>query len=139
MREMACQDNCCSSMVCFLYGESAEPIRCLARNQPKVSISMETTNDTSLTCRVQVKDPRGLHLRLASAISIVCSGSPEVVVTISRPGSDEAVDARSPLSVVGLEFHQNDMLVLNCVGEGADAIQSRICELINKEKFGSIL
>ena len=75
---------------------------------------------------VTVASTVGLHARPAGLFAAEAAKHP-VPVTIGKPG-DEAVDARSVLSVLTLDVRHGDDVVLTADGDGAevalDALQA---------------
>ncbi|HVK26065.1 MAG TPA: HPr family phosphocarrier protein [Actinokineospora sp.] len=67
--------------------------------------------------RVTIASAVGLHARPASLFVKAAADQP-VAVTIAKGGA--AVDARSILSVLGLDARGGDEVVLAADGEGAD-------------------
>lgn len=91
-----------------------------------------TKQDAGMIARtVVVGSKDGLHARPAAAVVRAASGL-NPPVRISRPGG-EAVDARSILSVLGLDAHQGDEVVLSADGPGADAAVDAIADLVAAE------
>ena len=70
------------------------------------------------TRTVTVASAVGLHARPA-ALFAAAAAKQAVPVTIGKPG-DEAVDARSVLSVLTLDARHGDEVVLTADGDGAD-------------------
>ena len=70
------------------------------------------------TRTVTVASAVGLHARPA-ALFAAAAAKQAVPVTIGKPG-DEAVDARSVLSVLTLDARHGDEVVLTAEGDGAD-------------------
>lgn len=67
---------------------------------------------------VTVASTVGLHARPAGLFAAEAAKQ-AVAVTIGKPG-DEAVDARSVLSVLTLDVRHGDEVVLTADGDGAD-------------------
>lgn len=67
---------------------------------------------------VTVASTVGLHARPAGLFA-AAAAKQAVPVTIGKPG-DEAVDARSVLSVLTLDVRHGDEVVLTADGDGAD-------------------
>jgi phosphocarrier protein len=70
----------------------------------------------------------GLHARPAAVFVQAAAGVP-VEVGIAKPGG-EPVSARSILSVLSLEAHGGDTVVLSAEGAGADAALDRLAALL---------
>jgi phosphocarrier protein HPr len=77
---------------------------------------------------VTVGSKVGLHARPASLFVQAASRQP-VAVTIAKVGGDP-VDARSILSVLGLDAHGGDEVVLSADGEGADQALAELAEVV---------
>jgi len=70
----------------------------------------------------------GLHARPA-ALFVQAAAAQDVPVGIAKPGG-EPVSARSILSVLSLEAHGGDTVVLSAEGEGADAVLDELAALL---------
>lgn len=70
----------------------------------------------------------GLHARPA-ALFVQAAAAKDVAVGIAKPGG-EPVPARSILSVLSLEAHGGDTVVLSAEGEGADAALDELAALL---------
>jgi phosphocarrier protein HPr len=70
----------------------------------------------------------GLHARPASLLVEAAAKAP-VPVVIAKPGGDP-VDARSILSVIGLDARGGDTVVLSADGAGADAVLDELAAVI---------
>jgi len=73
----------------------------------------------------------GLHARPASLLVQAAARQP-VPVTIAKDGM-EPVDARSILSVIGLDARSGETVVLSADGEGADAVLDELARIIETE------
>lgn len=73
----------------------------------------------------------GLHARPASLLVQAAARQP-VTVTIAKDGV-EPVDARSILSVIGLDARHGDTVVLRADGDGADAALAELARIIETE------
>ncbi|WP_214320997.1 HPr family phosphocarrier protein [Nonomuraea sediminis] len=62
----------------------------------------------------------GLHARPAATFVQAAQKSP-IDITVAKLGGDP-VNAKSILSVMGLDVRQGEMIVINAEGEGADEI-----------------
>lgn len=78
--------------------------------------------------RVRVGSEVGLHARPA-ALFVQAAGRLGVPVTIAKPGG-EPVDARSILSVLGLDAKGGDEVILAAAGAGADAALDELAALV---------
>ncbi len=81
---------------------------------------------------VTVGSKVGLHARPAALFVQTASRLP-VAVTIAKPGTDP-VDASSILSVIGLDAHGGDEVVLSAVGDGADSALDELAELVARDR-----
>jgi len=70
----------------------------------------------------------GLHARPA-ALFVQAAATQPVAVRIAKPGG-QSVPARSILSVLALEAHGGDAVVLSAEGEGADAVLDELAALL---------
>jgi phosphocarrier protein HPr len=73
----------------------------------------------------------GLHARPASLLVQAAARQP-VTVTIAKDGA-EPVDARSILSVIGLDARHGDTVVLRADGDGADSALEELARIIETE------
>ena len=78
--------------------------------------------------RVVVGAKVGLHARPA-ALFVQAAGRQPVAVTIAKPGA-AAVDARSILSVLGLDARGGDEVVLAADGDGAEQALEELASLV---------
>jgi phosphocarrier protein len=69
--------------------------------------------------RVKVENEVGLHARPAALFVQAATKAP-MAVTVGKPG-DDPVNAKSILSVIGLDVRQGDEIVIAADGDGADA------------------
>ncbi len=81
--------------------------------------------------RVTVGSRVGLHARPAS-VFVQAAGRQKVRVTIGKPGGDP-VNARSILSVLALDAHQGDEVVLYADGEGADDALAELAAVLEAD------
>lgn len=80
------------------------------------------------TREVVVGSRVGLHARPASLFVQAAARQP-VTVSIAKPGGDP-VDARSILSVIGLDVRGGDTVVLTADGEGAEAVLDELAAVV---------
>ncbi|SDD44493.1 HPr family phosphocarrier protein [Actinokineospora iranica] len=78
--------------------------------------------------RVKIASAVGLHARPAGLFVRAAAEQP-VPVTIAKDGRDP-VDARSILSVLGLDARGGDEVVLAAEGEGAEAALAELAALL---------
>lgn len=78
--------------------------------------------------RVNVGSSVGLHARPA-ALFVKAAGNQPVTVTIGK-GTAEPVDARSLLSVIGLDARAGDEVVLRADGEHAESALDELAEIV---------
>jgi len=71
----------------------------------------------------------GLHARPAAVFVQAAAAQALPLIGIAKPGG-EPVDARSILSVLSLEVHGGDTVVLTAEGEGADAALDELAALL---------
>ncbi|MFP4635298.1 MAG: HPr family phosphocarrier protein [Nitriliruptoraceae bacterium] len=76
---------------------------------------------------VILPNPSGLHARPAKVFATTAAGLP-ATVTLSKDGRE--VKAESVLSVLTLDLHQGDEVVVRTDGEDADAALDQLVELI---------
>jgi phosphocarrier protein len=69
--------------------------------------------------RVNVKNEVGLHARPAALFVQAATKAP-MTVMVAKSG-EEPVNAKSILSVIGLDVRQGDEIVITAEGDGADA------------------
>ncbi len=76
---------------------------------------------------VTLPNPTGLHARPAKvfAEAVAASG---LTVRVSK--GDNAVNARSVLSVLTLDCHHGDEITIDVEGDGADAVLSELVALV---------
>jgi phosphocarrier protein HPr len=77
---------------------------------------------------VTVGSTVGLHARPA-ALFVQAAAQAPVPVFIAKQGS-EPVDARSILSVIGLDARGGDTIVLSAEGAGADAVLDDLAAIV---------
>jgi len=80
------------------------------------------------TRTVTVGSKVGLHARPAS-LFVQAAGRQPVAVTIAKVGGDP-VDARSILSVLGLDARGGEQIVLTAEGEGAEQALAELADLV---------
>lgn len=78
--------------------------------------------------RVVVGSSVGLHARPA-ALLVQAAGRQPVAISIGKDGG-EVVDARSILSVIGLDARGGDVVVLHADGVGADTALDEVAAVI---------
>jgi phosphocarrier protein HPr len=78
--------------------------------------------------QVTVGSSVGLHARPASLFAQAAAKAP-VPVFIAKPGGDP-VDARSILSVIGLDARGGDTVVLTAEGAGAEAVLDDLAAVV---------
>ena len=76
---------------------------------------------------VALRNPTGLHARPAKVFAKAAASSPANVVVI-KDGRE--VNAKSVLSVLTLDCHQGDEIVIRTDGEGADEALSHLVRLV---------
>ncbi len=73
----------------------------------------------------------GLHARPASLLVQAAARQP-VPVSIAKDGG-EPVDARSILSVIGLDARSGDVVVLSANGAGAESVLEELARIVETE------
>lgn len=81
--------------------------------------------------RVTVGSSVGLHARPAALFVQAVNRQP-VPVQIGKPGA-EPVDARSILSVIGLDARGGEEVVLLADGEGAEEVLAELAAVVEKD------
>jgi phosphocarrier protein len=81
--------------------------------------------------RATVGSRVGLHARPA-ALFVQAAGRQKVRVTIAKPGGDP-VSARSILSVLALDVHSGDEVVLSADGDGAAAALDELVAVLETD------
>ncbi len=76
---------------------------------------------------VTLPNPTGLHARPAKVFAKAAASHPSEVV-VSKDGRD--VNAKSVLSVLTLDCHQGDEIVIRTAGEGADEALAELVRLV---------
>lgn len=76
---------------------------------------------------VTLPNPSGLHARPAKVFAKAAAAS-DADVTLVKGGRE--VNAKSVLSVLTLDCHQGDTIVLKVEGDGAEATLEELAELI---------
>jgi phosphocarrier protein HPr len=79
--------------------------------------------------RVTVGTDVGLHARPAALFVRAATRSP-AAVTVAKDGRD-AVDAKSILSVLGLDARQGEEIVISADGEGAEAVLDELAAVVS--------
>ncbi len=79
--------------------------------------------------RVKVASSVGLHARPAM-IFVQAAAKKPVRVQVAKGG--DPVDARSMLSVLGLDVRKDDEVVLSAEGEGADQALDELADLLSQ-------
>jgi len=80
---------------------------------------------------VTVGSSVGLHARPAT-IFVQAAAKQPVKVTIAKPGKDP-VDARSVLSVLGLDVRGGQQVILAADGDGAEAALDDLTALLSRD------
>ncbi|HEY3258799.1 MAG TPA: HPr family phosphocarrier protein [Pseudonocardiaceae bacterium] len=80
---------------------------------------------------VTVASSVGLHARPAT-IFVQAAAKQPVKVTIAKPGRPP-VDARSVLSVLGLDVRGGQQVILAAEGDGADAALDNLSALLSRD------
>ena len=81
--------------------------------------------------KVTVASSVGLHARPAT-IFVQAAAKQPVKVTIAKPGKDP-VDARSVLSVLGLDVRGGQQVILAADGDGAEAALDDLTALLSRD------
>jgi phosphocarrier protein HPr len=76
---------------------------------------------------VTLTNPSGLHARPASVFAKAASAHP-CTITIAK--GEREVNAKSVLSVLTLDCHQDDELVISTDGDGADEALTALVGLV---------
>lgn len=76
---------------------------------------------------VTLRNPTGLHARPAKVFAKAAAASPAEVV-VEKDGRE--VNAKSVLSVLTLDCHQGDQIVIRTAGEGADQTLADLVHLV---------
>jgi phosphotransferase system HPr (HPr) family protein len=76
---------------------------------------------------VTLPNPSGLHARPAKVFAKAAAAAPG---TVTLAKGDNEVNARSVLSVLTLDCHQGDEIVVGVEGEDAEATLDRLVALI---------
>jgi phosphocarrier protein HPr len=76
---------------------------------------------------VTLPNPTGLHARPAKVFAKAAAASP-AEVTVSKDGRE--VNAKSVLSVLTLDCHQGDQIVIRTEGEGAEETLADLVRLV---------
>ena len=76
---------------------------------------------------VTLPNPTGLHARPAKVFAEAATAS-GLTVRVSK--GDNAVNARSVLSVLTLDCHQGDEITIDVEGDGADAVLVDLVALV---------
>jgi phosphocarrier protein HPr len=78
--------------------------------------------------RVRVEAPAGLHARPA-ALFVQTAAKAPIEVTVARVCGD-AVNAKSILSVLGLDVRHGEEIVITADGDDADELLDRLAALV---------
>ena len=81
--------------------------------------------------RVKVETTVGLHARPAALFVQAATRTP-LDVTVAKPGKDP-VNAKSILSVIGLDVRHGDEIVITAEGGGADALLDELAGLVGRD------
>jgi phosphocarrier protein HPr len=76
---------------------------------------------------VKLQNPTGLHARPAKVFARAAAAT-AADVTVTKDG--RAVNGKSVLSVLTLDCHQGDEIVIRTEGEGADAALAELVQLV---------
>lgn len=79
--------------------------------------------------RVMIGTDAGLHARPAALFVRTAARSP-LAVTVAKDGT-AAVDAKSILSVLGLDARRGDEIVIAADGEGAEAVLDELAAVVS--------
>jgi phosphocarrier protein HPr len=79
--------------------------------------------------RVTVGTDAGLHARPA-ALFVQAAARTPLAVTVAKDGRG-AVDAKSILSVLGLDARRGEEIVISADGEGADAVLDELAAVVS--------
>ncbi|MCW2944007.1 MAG: HPr family phosphocarrier protein [Actinoallomurus sp.] len=78
--------------------------------------------------RVKVETEVGLHARPAALFVQAATKAP-MEVTVAKSG-DDPVDAKSILSVIGLDVRQGDEILITAEGDGADTVLDELVAMV---------
>lgn len=81
---------------------------------------------------VTLKNATGLHARPARVFAKAAAGFDADVTVLKNGGGAEPVNAKSVLSVLTLDCHQGDEIVITAEGEDADAALERLAALVDE-------
>jgi phosphocarrier protein len=76
---------------------------------------------------VSLRNPTGLHARPAKVFAKAAAASPAAVL-VEKDGRE--VNAKSVLSVLTLDCHQGDEIVIRTSGDGADETLAELVALV---------
>jgi phosphocarrier protein len=76
---------------------------------------------------VTLLNPTGMHARPAKVFAQAAAATP-AAVTVGKGGRE--VNGKSVLSVLTLDCHQGDQIVIRTEGEGADAALDELVRLV---------
>lgn len=96
-------------------------------------MSDDRKHDSVLEARGRVRDPNGLHLKVASEISRACAKFSSTRVTITA-GNGRTADARSPLALLTLGASAEQLLVIAAQGPDAQAALAALEPYVLLEK-----
>ncbi|WP_170140826.1 HPr family phosphocarrier protein [Allonocardiopsis opalescens] len=85
--------------------------------------------------RVKVESEVGLHARPA-ALFVQAASASGADVTVAK-GEGDAVNAKSILSVLGLDVRHGDDVVIRVEGPDADALLDQLVGIVNAEAAGA--
>ncbi len=97
-------------------------------------MSDDRKHDGILEARGRVRDPNGLHLKVASEVSRACAKFPSTRVTIAAGEGGRVADARSPLALLTLGAPAEQLLVIAAQGPEAQAALAALEPYILLEK-----
>lgn len=81
---------------------------------------------------VGLRNATGLHARPARVFAKAAAAFSSDVTVVKTGGDAEPVNAKSVLSVLTLDCHQGDEIVIAAEGEDADAALERLAQLVDE-------
>ena len=93
-----------------------------AAHQPQTDSS--ASEDASCSAEVTIRNPRGLHLRLAGELSRLCHGFNARLTLANSKG--RTADARSPPSLLTLAAARGTRLTATASGPDADPLLQKV-------------
>lgn len=81
---------------------------------------------------VNLKNATGLHARPARVFAKAAGGFDADVTVVKTGGGAEPVNAKSVLSVLTLDCHQGDEIVITAEGDDADQALERLAALVDE-------